>query len=49
MQVAVRVRPLTMLEQAKGYFNIVSVLEEKVVILYDPQEMAAAKGSLYEF
>jgi len=35
--VAVRLRPLWEKEQKKGEFSIVKILDEKVVILGDPQ------------
>lgn len=42
-------RPLSRTETERGYFNIVSVLDDKMVILYDPQEVINSGGSPYEF
>lgn len=36
IKVSVRVRPLNRQEIERNFFNIVSVLDEKIVILYDP-------------
>lgn len=40
-----RVRPLSRAEQDRGFFNIVNVVDEKLVVLYDPAD-AVNSGSL---
>ena len=42
--VALRLRPLLSKEVLEGQFNLVKILDEKVVILQDPKDFTDANG-----
>ena len=46
MIVMVRSRPLTQKEIQKGYYNVVKIMDDKMMILYDPSEMKSQNDYL---